>query len=47
MKRYEKLNDFYIIDNYTGQKLDNKRTIKRLNQYERILQEIRKQEVIQ
>ena len=47
MTRYTRLNDYYIIDNYTGQKLDNKRTIKRLNQYEQILQEIRRQEVIQ
>lgn len=34
MKRYTKLNDYYIIDNYTGQRLDQKQTIKRLNQYE-------------
>ena len=32
--RYKRLNDYYIIDQYTGQKLDQKRTIKRLNKYE-------------
>ena len=38
MKRYRQLNDYYIEDTYTGQKLDQKRTIRRLNQYETILQ---------
>ena len=42
--RYEKLNDFYIQDNYTGQKLTLQKSIKRLNQYEQILQEIRQTE---
>ena len=32
--RYEKINDYYIQDNYTGQKLDQKRAIRRLNKYE-------------
>ena len=38
MKRYKRLNDYYILDNYTGQKLDMKRTIQRLNRYEHELQ---------
>ena len=38
MKRYTKLNDFYILDTYTGQRLDQKRTIQRLNKYEYELQ---------
>ena len=38
MKRYTPLNDYYILDNYTGQKLDQKRTINRLNRYETELQ---------
>ena len=33
-KRYTSLNNYYIQDNKTGQKLDQKRTIKRLNRYE-------------
>ena len=37
MKRYKRLNDYYILDNYTGQKLDMKRTIQRLNRYETVL----------
>lgn len=37
MKRYTRLNDYYILDNYTGQKLDQKRTIQRLNRYETVL----------
>lgn len=45
--RYQQINDFYIEDKYTGQKLNQNDTIERLNQYERILQEIRKNEVIQ
>ena len=40
MKRYTKLNDYYILDNHTGQKLDQKRTIRRLNKYEVILDDI-------
>ena len=36
--RYTKLNDYYIIDNYTGQKLNQKQTIQRLNKYETELQ---------
>ena len=38
MKRYKRLNEYYILDNYTGQKLDMKRTIQRLNRYEHELQ---------
>ena len=34
MKRYTQLNQYYILDKYTGQKLDMKRTIQRLNRYE-------------
>ena len=34
MKRYTQLNQYYILYNYTGQKLDMKRTIQRLNRYE-------------
>ena len=34
MKRYKRLNDYYIIDEYTGQKLDQTRVIQRLNRYE-------------
>ena len=37
--RYTPLNDYYILDNYTGQKLDQKRTIRRLNKYEAITNE--------
>jgi len=33
-KRYTPLNNYYIQDNKTGQKLDQKRTIMRLNRYE-------------
>ena len=47
MKRYTKLNDYYIIDNYTGQKLTQKKTVERLNQYEIILQDLRRTEMIQ
>lgn len=36
-QRYNRLNDYYIIDEYTGQKLDQKRTIQRLNRYETVL----------
>jgi hypothetical protein len=36
--RYQKLNDYYIEDTYTGQRLDQKRTIQRLNKYEHELQ---------
>jgi len=45
--RYERTNDYYIEDKYTGQKLNQKDSVERLNQYERILQEILKNEVIQ
>lgn len=45
--RYERTNDYYIEDTYTGQKLNQNDTIERLNQYENILREIRKNEVIQ
>ncbi len=38
MQRYKRLNEYYILDNYTGQKLDMKRTIQRLNKYEIELQ---------
>ena len=44
MQRYIKINDYYIEDQYTGQKLDQKRTIKRLNKYEAILNDINKNE---
>ena len=37
MKRYTQLNQYYILDKYTGQKLDMKRTIQRLNRYETVL----------
>lgn len=42
MKRYTKLNDYYILDNHTGQKLDQKRAIRRLNKYEVLLNDINK-----
>ena len=45
--RYERTNDYYIEDKYTGQKLSQKDSVERLNQYEQVLQEIRRQEVIQ
>ena len=32
--RYQQINQYYIEDTYTGQKLDQKQTINRLNQYE-------------
>ena len=37
MQRYTKLNDFYILDNYTGQKLNQNQTIRRLNKYDSML----------
>ena len=33
--RYERLNEYYILDNSTGEKLDQKKAIQRLNQYEK------------
>lgn len=39
--RYKRLNDYYIIDKCTGQKLDQKRTIIRLNKYENELREVK------
>ena len=39
MKRYIRLNDFYILDQYTGQKLNQNNTIRRLNRYEEALNE--------
>ena len=39
-KRYTQLNQYYIQDNKTGQKLDQKRTIKRLNRYETQINEL-------
>ena len=33
-QRYTRLNDYYIIDNMTGEKLDQKRVIERLNNYD-------------
>ena len=36
-KRYTKLNNYYIQDNKTGQKLDQTRVIQRLNKYETVL----------
>jgi len=47
MKRYKRLNDYYIIDEYTGQKLNQNNTIRRLNRYETIVQEISKNEGIE
>ena len=44
MKRYKRLNEYYILDNYTGQKLDMKRTIQRLNRYETALKKENKME---
>ena len=44
MKRYIKLNDFYILDQYTGQKLNQNNTIRRLNRYETELQKENKME---
>ena len=44
MKRYIKLNDFYILDRYTGQKLNQNNTIRRLNRYETELQKENKME---
>jgi len=38
MKRYTQLNQYYVLDNYTGQKLDMTRVIQRLNRYEYELQ---------
>ena len=43
--RYEQINEYYIQDNYTGQKLTQTDSINRLNQYERLLQEIRRNEI--
>ena len=37
MKRYTQLNQYYVLDNYTGQKLDQTRVIQRLNRYETVL----------
>ena len=37
MKRYTQLNQYYVLDNYTGQNLDMTRVIQRLNKYETIL----------
>ena len=37
MKRYTQLNQYYVLDNYTGQKLDMTRVIQRLNKYETVL----------
>ena len=46
MKRYTRLNDYYVIDNYTGQKLDQKRLIQRLNKYEVELRKETEEEMI-
>ena len=46
MKRYTRLNDYYILDNYTGQKLDQKRLIQRLNRYEHELRKETEEEMI-
>ena len=43
--RYERTNDYYIEDKYTGQKLNQMDAVERLNTYERILQEIRRTEI--
>ena len=43
--RYELINEYYIQDNYTGQKLTFTDTVNRLNQYETLLQEIRQNEI--
>lgn len=32
--RYERLNEHYIIDTYTGMKLNQKKCIEQLNNYE-------------
>lgn len=32
--RYERLNDYYVLDNITGEKLDQTKIIERLNDYE-------------
>lgn len=45
--RYYKLNNEYIIDKYTGQKLDQTRTIQRLNKYETVLRKETQMEDIQ
>ena len=45
MQRYELINEYYIQDNYTGQKLTFTDTVNRLNQYETLLQEIRQNEI--
>ena len=46
MKRYTRLNQYYILDRYTGQKLNQNNAIRRLNSYENILQK-ETEEVIQ
>ena len=43
--RYEKINDYYIQDNFTGQKLDQKRAIRRLNKYEHELRKETKETI--
>lgn len=45
MQRYEQINEYYIQDNYTGQKLTFTDTVNRLNNYERLLQEIHRNEI--
>jgi hypothetical protein len=37
--RYIKLNEHYILDKYTGQKLNQNNAIRRLNKYEEALNE--------
>ena len=44
MKRYTRLNQYYILDRYTGQKLNQNNTIRRLNKYETELQKENKME---
>ena len=35
--RYKRLNEHYILDNYTGIKLNQKDTLERLNRYEDLI----------
>ena len=46
MKRYISLNEHYILDTYTGQKLNQNNAIRRLNRYETELQKETKEEMI-
>lgn len=35
--RYKRLNEHYILDTYTGMKLNQKDTLERLNRYEDLI----------